>query len=92
MNYFLVVVMCMVGECQSFWQDMTYVSKTECQASAGQVVEYLSGQFPTSDGEVYCLTEAEFTDWKKDMDNGIQPKLRDNHPSNQTLEPEGTDA
>jgi hypothetical protein len=92
MNYFLVVVMCMVGECQSFWQDMTYVSKTECQASAGQVVEYLSGQFPTSDGEVYCLTEAEFVDWKKDMDSGIQPELRPDHPSKQPVQPQGTDA
>jgi hypothetical protein len=90
MNYFLVVVVCMFGQCQGVWQDVTYVSKSECQIAAQQAVEYFSAQLPDSDGEVYCLTESEFSQWKLNIENGIQPKLKDNHPSNQKLESEGT--
>ena len=92
MSYFLVVVMCMLGECRSFWQDVPYVSLNECHTSSQQVVEYLSGQFPDSDGEIYCMTQAEFDQWKIDINNGGTPELRPDHPSKQPVQPQGTDA
>ena len=82
----------MMGECQSFWQDVAYVSKTECQSASNQAVQYLSGLYPNSDGEIYCLTDAEFEDWKNNMNQGIEPRLRPDHPYYQQVEPQGTDA
>ena len=92
MNFFMVIVICLMGECHSVWQDVSYVSQAECHASAQQAVEYFSTQFPQSDGEIYCMTQAEFDDWKAEMEKGTRPQLQKDHPLYQRVEPKGTDA
>ena len=72
-------------ECSTAWNPTPYESQFECEISAKETVRELSTTFPDSDGEVYCLTKAEYNTWKKAIESGVIPRLN-KHRLNQPLE------
>ena len=75
-------------DCSTAWNPTPYESQFECEINAKETVKELSTTFPDSDGEIYCLTKAEYNTWKQAIDSGLIPRLnkhRLDHPLGQSI-------
>ena len=64
---FMVIILCVYGECQGMWQNTTYPTMDDCLAATPPVKEYFMTVYPDSDGSIYCMTEENFLDWQKHL-------------------------
>jgi len=63
MKYFLVVVVCMWGECQNFvTTEPEFNSREECKTFAETIVPKIQQNLPESSGSTYCFDEQEVVD------------------------------
>ena len=65
---FMIIVLCVYGECQGMWQNTTYSTMDECLAATPAVKEYFMATLPDSSGQIYCMNEENFKDWKKQLE------------------------
>jgi len=63
MKYFLVVVICMWGQCENYLTtEPEFTSREECRKYSETVVEKIRKNFPDSSGSTYCFDEKEIID------------------------------
>ena len=68
MNYFLVVVICMWGECNSFvTTEPTFQTRQHCSAYSQTVVPRIQKQLPDSSGTTYCFNDEELKEITEQM-------------------------
>ena len=67
-KFFMIIILCVYGECNGMWQNTTYATMDECLAAAPPVKEYFMSVYPESNGQIYCLIEEEFNKWKKRLE------------------------
>ena len=74
MKFFLVIVVCMWGECENFIStDPTFDSREACREYSQSVVAKIQQQLPDSEGKTYCFDEEQLKhitdellkDWQK---------------------------
>ena len=70
MNYFLVVVICMWGECNNFiTTEPAFKTREDCSAYSQTVVPRIQKQLPESSGTTYCFNEQELSEITDEMLN-----------------------
>jgi len=63
MKFFLVVVICMWGECENYLTtEPEFTSREECRKYSETLVEKIRENFPDSSGSTYCYSEQELVD------------------------------
>ncbi len=72
---FMIIIFCIGIDCQGVWQESTYNSMANCEAAAPMVKEYFSSTFPESRGEIHCVNEKAFVEWKAWLESGNKPML-----------------
>ncbi len=69
-KFFMIIILCINGECNGMWQNTTYSIIDDCLSAAPAVKEYFMSTYPQSNGQIYCLQEEEFNKWKKQLEAG----------------------
>lgn len=68
MKIFLVIVMCLYGECENYiLTDPIFDSKEACKNYSNTVVEKIIQNFPDSSGTTYCFDEKELLEISNDL-------------------------
>lgn len=68
MKIFLVIVMCLYGECENYiLTDPIFDSKEACKNYSNTVVEKIIKNFPDSSGTTYCFDEKELQEISNDL-------------------------
>ena len=63
MKFFLVVVICMWGQCENYLTtEPEFTSREECRKYSETLVEKIRENFPDSSGSTYCFSEQEIVD------------------------------
>lgn len=63
MKFFLVIVICMWGQCENYLiTTPVFTSREECGAYSQTVVEKIRKNAPDSSGRTYCFDEKEVID------------------------------
>ncbi len=63
MKFFLVVVICMWGQCENYLNtEPEFTSREECRKYSETLVEKIRENFPDSSGSTYCYSEQELVD------------------------------
>ena len=76
-KFFMIIILCVYGECNGMWQNTTYPSIDDCLAASPVVKEYFMATLPESSGQIYCMLEENFNDWKKRLEEGGSDILPD---------------
>jgi hypothetical protein len=85
MKFFLVVVICVWGECQNFIStDPTFDSREACQEYSQQVANNLQQELPDSSGKTYCFNEEELESVTDELLNDWQKNQPDSAPSTES--------
>ena len=79
-NFFMVIIICVNTVCHGLWQSTTYETMNDCLAAAPSVKEYFMSTLPQSNGEIFCLIESEFEQWKSKLEGGKSLILPDKSP------------
>ena len=68
MNYLLVVVICVWGECNSFvTTEPTFKTREACVEYSRTVTSRIQKQLPDSSGSTYCLNDEELKEITEQM-------------------------
>ena len=68
MNYLLVVVICVWGECNSFvTTEPTFQTREACVEYSQSVTSRIQKQLPDSSGSTYCLNDEELKEITEQM-------------------------
>ena len=70
MKFIMVIIICFGANCQSLWDKQEYSTVDDCLAASGPVREYMMQVYPTSAGQIYCMSEEEFINFKKNLEEG----------------------
>jgi len=82
MKFFLVVVICMWGQCENYLTtEPEFTSREECRKYSETLVEKIRENFPDSSGSTYCFDEKEIIDINKDLLKQEQEFLEQLNPS-----------
>ncbi len=49
---FMVIILCVYGECNGMWQNTAYTTMDECLAATPAVKEYFMAVYPESHGQI----------------------------------------
>ena len=74
-KFFMIIILCINGECNGMWQNTAYTSMDECLAATPAVKEYFMAVYPESHGQIYCMNEENFEDWKEEIEKGTIQSL-----------------
>jgi len=81
MNYFLVVVICIWGECNNFiTTEPAFKTREDCAAYSQTVVPRIQKQLPESSGTTYCFNEQELSEITDELLNQQHEQLINNEP------------
>jgi len=82
MKVIMVIIICFGANCQAIWERFHYPSIQECLAETVPVKEFMMQAYPDSAGEIYCMTQEEFENYYKYLQQGGKPSLNsDTNPS-----------
>jgi hypothetical protein len=60
MKFILVILICISGQCNNLYEEHLYDSKAACEAEGAVAKQYMMETYPSSSGEIWCLTADEF--------------------------------
>ena len=66
----MVIIICFGANCQTIWDKQLYSTVDDCLAASTPVREYMMQVYPTSAGQIYCMSEEEFINFKKNLEEG----------------------
>ena len=70
MKFIMVIIICFGANCQTIWDKQLYSTVDDCLAASTPVREYMMQVYPTSAGQIYCMSEEEFINFKKNLEEG----------------------
>jgi hypothetical protein len=81
----MVIIICFGATCQTMNVKGTYGTYDSCISGSKGVADYMKDTFPTSSGEIYCMTEQEFEDYQDEYGKSQEiPKVVQS-PSNNSV-------
>ena len=75
MKVIMVIIICFGANCQAIWEKNYYPSIEECVTASAPVKIYMIDVYPDSAGEIHCMTEEIFEDYKQFLEEGGKPEL-----------------
>ena len=82
MKFFLVVVICMWGQCENYLTtEPEFTSREECRQFSEIAVEKIRKNLPESSGKTYCFDEKEIIDLTNSLLQQEQEFLEQFNPS-----------
>ena len=75
MNIWMVIIICFGANCEAIWEQTTYDSIESCVTASKPVSQYMQYQFPTSAGEIHCMTDSVFETFKQGLRDGKKPTI-----------------
>ena len=76
MNFTMVMIICFLPEvCTAVFNKTTFNSYDSCMKTSASTVEYMQQNYPSSAGEIYCMTPEEASNYKLFLDNSGTPTL-----------------
>ena len=87
MKFRMVLIICFAEDtCQAVFDAAQFNTYDECMAQAVPVSRYMRDVYTTSAGEIHCLDEKDYAEYKAFIDNGGKPQLSLGHPENSKSE------
>ena len=81
MKYLMVMIICFAEDtCQAVFDAAQFNTYDQCMAQALPVSRYMRDVYTTSSGEIHCLSQDDYTEYKLFIDNGGKPTLSLDHP------------
>ena len=79
----MVMIICFAEDaCQAVFDLTEFQTYDECMAQAVPVSRYMQDVYMSSAGEIHCLSEEDYAEYKVYIDNGGKPSLSLRHPEN----------
>ena len=75
MKVIMVIILCFGANCQAIWEKHYYPSIEECVIQSKPVKDYMMDAYPASAGEIHCMTEGNFENYVKFLENGGKPSI-----------------
>ena len=63
MKFILVILICISGQCNNLYEEHLYDSKELCEVEGDKAKQYMMETYPSSSGEIWCLTTDEFQEY-----------------------------
>ena len=63
MKFILVILICISGQCNNLYEERLYDTKALCEAEGAKAKQYMKKTYPSSSGEIWCLTTDEFQEY-----------------------------
>ena len=81
MKFIMVMIICFAEDtCQAVFDASQFNTYDECMAQALPVSRYMRDVYTTSSGEIHCLSDKDYAEYKAFIDNGGMPSLSLSHP------------
>ena len=75
MKFIMVIIICFGTDCNAIWEQTWYSSMDDCLNASQNVKNFMVKQYPTSAGEIYCMSEPEFNEYYDYLENGGKPTI-----------------
>ncbi len=83
MKFLMVMIICFAEDaCQAVFDAAEFQTYDQCMAQALPVSRYMREVYTNSSGEIHCLSEKDYAEYKAFIDNGGKPTLSLSHPEN----------
>ena len=63
MKFILVILICISGQCNNLYEERLYDTMALCEAEGAVAKQYMMETYPSSSGEIRCLTTDEFQEY-----------------------------
>jgi len=71
MKFIMVMIICFGGNCQAIWENtFNWDTLDECVEASLPVKSYMMDIYPSSSGEIYCMSKEQFEDFYQDIESG----------------------
>jgi len=81
MKFLMVMIICFAEDaCQAVFDTTQFSTYDECMSQALPLSRYMKDVYSSSAGEIHCLSEEDYAEYKLFIDNGGNPGLSLNHP------------
>ena len=77
MKFILVILICISGQCNNLYEEHLYDSKAACEAEGAMAKQYMMETYPSSSGEIWCLTTDEFQQYYQYLEQQEQSNKND---------------
>ena len=72
----MVIIICFSVNCSTMNIKDAYETYDSCTTASKGIADYMQDTFPTSSGEIYCMTEQEFEDYQDEYGKSQEiPKI-----------------
>ena len=79
----MVMIICFAEDaCQAVFDAAEFQTYDQCMAQALPVSRYMREVYTNSSGEIHCLSEKDYAEYKAFIDKGGKPTLSLSHPEN----------
>ena len=76
MKFLMVMIICFAEDaCTAIFDTTKFDSYNQCMLQAMPASEFMRDAYPSSAGEIHCLNEDEYSQYKSYIDNGGRPEL-----------------
>ncbi len=76
MKFLMVMIICFAEDtCTALFDTAQFKSYDECMSQAVPVSRYMQEVYPNTAGEIHCLGESDYAEYKAFIDNGGKPSL-----------------
>ena len=77
MKFIMVILICISGQCQNLFEEHLYDSKAACEAEGAVAKQYMIEVYPSSSGEIWCLTTDDFQEYWQYLEQQEQSNKND---------------
>ena len=71
----MVILFCLMGECQTIYQEQGYETYQSCLVEAKKTSQLFHRQYPNSQGEIYCLDQEQFNNYLNSTEEMMKEKI-----------------
>ena len=76
MKFLMVMIICFAQDtCTAIFDTAEYNTYNECMVQAMPLSKYMMEVYQNTAGEIHCLDEDEYSQYKSYIDNGGRPEL-----------------
>ena len=74
-EYFMVILFCLMGECQTIYQEKGFETYQGCLEESAKTSQLFHMKFPNSQGEIYCLNQEQFNNYLNSTEEMMKEKI-----------------
>ena len=62
-------------DCNAIWEQSWHPTMDDCLKASHPVKNFMMNKYPSSAGEIYCMSEPEFNEYYDYLENGGKPTI-----------------